>query len=216
MDDRQNIDEMQSMDDRQSLGERQSDGQGKNERQGMDERQEKLSRYISYLLRHHPESAGINTDGEGWADVDELIAGMRKTGREIDLPLLEKIVREDEKGRYSFSEDRSRIRANQGHSFPVRIAMMPAAPPETLYHGTAQKFAARIKNEGICKMSRQYVHLSPDPQTAARVGARHGEPCVFAVSAGKMSRDGYAFYLSENGVWQTDEVPPAYLKIYSL
>lgn len=171
-----------------------------------------LSKYISYLLRHNPSDAGVALDKEGWADTEELLAGIRRKGRKIDLQLLEKIVQDDEKGRYSFSSDKTRIRANQGHSIPVHVAMTAAVPPEILYHGTAEQFAERICAEGIKKMSRQFVHLSPDIATACKVGQRHGKVCVFAVKAGEMAKDGFVFFLSANGVWQSEDIPPAYIE----
>ena len=170
-----------------------------------------VSKYISLILRHKPEVIGIALDSHGWADVDELLAGV---GRQypIDRDMLEEIVRTDNKQRYSFSEDGTKIRANQGHSVPVDVELAAAEPPETLYHGTADRFAASIESRGLIPGSRLYVHLSPDMETAVKVGSRHGKPVVYLVDAGRMSRDGCIFYLSVNGVWLTKEVPAQYLK----
>lgn len=168
------------------------------------------SKFISLILRHKPEAIGIKLDEHGWADVDELISGVSAT-RLFDMAMLEEIVATDEKRRYSFSEDKRLIRANQGHSVPVDVELRRVAPPEYLYHGTCERFVPSIEEQGLRRMSRLYVHLSSDADTAMKVGARHGKPVVLRVSAGEMERDGYAFFLSENGVWLTESVPPKYI-----
>ena len=169
------------------------------------------SRYLCRLLRHEPELAGLTVDRHGWADVDELIRCVGKTHL-IDRELLEKIVREDSKTRYAFSPDGTKIRCNQGHSIPVDVEMVEAVPPENLWHGTGEKSVERIREQGILPMTRQYVHLSPDRETAFTVGKRHGKPFVFSVRAGAMFRDGIPFWISANGVWQVKYVPPEYLE----
>ena len=171
----------------------------------------KLSVFISLILRHKPETIGITLDENGWEDVAELIKGINASGRRIDMPLLEEIVRTDNKQRYSFNEDRTLIRANQGHSINVDVELKECEPPEQLFHGTGERFAAAIRKEGLKPMSRLYVHLSKDRDTAEKVGARHGKPHIFFVHSGKMFRQGYKFYLSENGVWLTESVPPEFL-----
>lgn len=171
----------------------------------------KLSVFISLILRHKPEAAGITLDEHGWANVDELIKGINSAGYRIDMPLLEEIVKTDNKQRYSFSEDKTLIRANQGHSVKVDVGLKECEPPEQLFHGTGERFAAAIRKEGLKPMSRLYVHLSKDRETAEKVGARHGKPHIFFVHSGKMFRQGYKFYLSENGVWLTESVPPEFL-----
>ena len=169
------------------------------------------SRYISLILRHKPEAAGITLDEHGWANVSELIAGVRRT-RPFDMEMLEEIVRTDEKQRYSFSDDKSLIRANQGHSIPVDVELPVVAPPEFLYHGTGEKYVSSIDAQGLLPRSRLYVHLSPDVETAKTVGSRHGRPVVYTVLSGKMAEDGMVFYRSVNGVWLTKSVPARYLK----
>ena len=169
------------------------------------------SKFISLILRHKPEVIGISLDEHGWAKVDELIAGIAKT-RKFNMDMLEEIVRPDEKQRYSFNEDRTLIRANQGHSIPVDVELEEAEPPEELWHGTGEKFTASIEAQGLIPKSRLYVHLSKDEDTAVRVGQRHGKPVLYIVRAGEMRRDGYQFYLSRNGVWLTKEVPVKYLR----
>lgn len=171
-----------------------------------------LSKFLAYILRHNPSAVGISLDERGWADMDELIKGINATGRSIDRDLLEQIVREDKKGRYSFNEDKSKIRANQGHSVDVRVEMAECAPPDTLYHGTAKKFLASIKDSGICRRSRRFVHLSGDIKTAFAAGSRYGEPIVLVIDAKRMVADGYRFWLSINGVWQSSDIPWKYVK----
>ena len=171
-----------------------------------------LSIFISLLLRHKPQAAGIELDEHGWADVDELIAGINSTGRQITREILEEIVASDSKQRYSLDADHRLIRANQGHSIPVDVELKEKNPPEILYHGTAEKFLENIFKKGLMPMNRLYVHLSPDVETAEKVGRRHGEPVIYLVDAGQMHRDGSLFYLSANGVWLTKTVPAPYLK----
>jgi putative RNA 2'-phosphotransferase len=169
------------------------------------------SKFISLILRHKPEAIGITLDEHGWANVDELIAGIAKT-QPIDMAMLEQIVAEDEKQRYSFNEDKTLIRANQGHSIPVDVELEEKEPPEILYHGTGAKYVSSIDEQGLMPKSRLYVHLSSDEDTAKKVGQRHGKPVIYVVKSGKMFCDGYRFYKSVNGVWLTKEVPLSYLE----
>ena len=169
------------------------------------------SKFISLILRHRPEVIGITLDEHGWADVDELISGVSKTHR-LNREILERIVAEDEKQRYSFSEDGKLIRANQGHSVPVDVELEEVVPPEVLYHGTGVKYKDSIDAQGLIPKSRLYVHLSGDPETARKVGQRHGKPVVYKVHAAEMHRDGYRFFRSVNGVWLTKAVPNKYLE----
>ena len=169
-----------------------------------------ISKYISLILRHKPEVIGISLDEHGWANVDELIEGVSKT-HPIDMAVLEQIVSEDEKQRYSFNEDKTLIRANQGHSIPVDVELEEKQPPEILYHGTGEKYVSSINEQGLIPKSRLYVHLSKDEETAVKVGQRHGKPVIYKVKSGDMYRDGYKFFRSVNGVWLTKNVPVKYL-----
>ena len=169
------------------------------------------SKYISLILRHKPEVIGITLDEHGWANVEELIAGIQKT-HHIDRALLEEIVQTDSKQRYSFNEDKTLIRANQGHSIPVDVELPVKEPPEILWHGTGEKYVASIDQKGLLPKSRLYVHLSADEETAENVGKRHGKPVIYKVLSGRMTRDGYIFYQSVNGVWLTMNVPVQYLE----
>ena len=175
----------------------------------------KTSRYIALILRHKPETIGIALDAHGWANVKELIKGVSKK-YPIDMDILEEIVRTDEKQRYSFNEDHTLIRANQGHSIPVDVELEEVEPPEYLYHGTAWKYVSSIAASGLMPKSRLYVHLSEDIDTAIDVGKRHSKenelPVVYRIKSGFMHRDGFKFYKSVNGVWLTEEVPNEYME----
>ena len=170
------------------------------------------SKFISLILRHKPGTIGISLDEHGWADVQELIAGINASGNhQLDMDLLEEIVRTDEKQRYSFNEDHTLIRANQGHSIPVDVELEEMIPPAILYHGTGEKYVASIDREGLIPKSRLYVHLSSDEETARKVGSRHGKPVIYTVDCAAMTADGYQFFLSANHVWLTKAVPAEYL-----
>lgn len=172
---------------------------------------DKLSVFLSLVLRHKPEAAGIVLDKNGWTNVEELIEGVKKTGRNINKTLLQEIVRTDQKGRYTFNEDKTMIRANQGHSVLVDVELKEQIPPDILYHGTATRFLKNIQKEGLKPMSRLYVHLSKEKETALKVGERHGEPVVLKIDAKAMYENGEKFYLSANGVWLTKSVAVCYL-----
>ena len=170
-----------------------------------------VSKYMSLILRHKPDAIGITLDEHGWANVDELIAGIAKDN-EFNMEILEEIVRTDEKQRYSINEDKTLIRANQGHSIPVDVELEELVPPEILWHGTGEKYVTSIDKQGLIPKSRLYVHLSKDEETAINVGSRHGKPVIYLVSAKKTYEDGYKFYRSVNGVWLTKGVPLQYLQ----
>ena len=170
-----------------------------------------LGRYVALILRHKPETIGISLDEHGWANVSELVEGIAKD-REFNLDMLEEIVATDNKNRYSFNEDHTLIRANQGHSIPVDVELEEEVPPMILYHGTGEKYVSSIDERGLIHKSRLYVHLSPDEETAIKVGRRHGKPIVYIVDSGKMHKDGFVFYRSVNGVWLTKVVPEKYMR----
>ncbi len=168
-----------------------------------------VSKFLSLVLRHRPEAAGVTLDREGWVRIDDLLAGCAAHGIAITRLELLDIVRGSDKQR--FAVDRERIRANQGHSVAVELGLPPSVPPVTLFHGTVARFIASIRREGLLPGSRTHVHLSPDPETARRVAVRRGQPVVLVVDAGAMTAAGLPFYRSENGVWLTERVPPRYL-----
>ncbi|WP_278712971.1 RNA 2'-phosphotransferase [Eubacterium ventriosum] len=170
-----------------------------------------VSRYISFILRHRPQDIGISLDEHGWANVDELIKGINNRWS-FNMEDLERIVRNDDKQRYSFNQDKTLIRANQGHSIPVDVELEKKNPPEILWHGTGKKYVESIDQEGLIPKTRLYVHLSSDYDTAIKVGKRHGEPVIYKVDTKRMTEDGYEFFLSVNGVWLTKRVPALYLE----
>ena len=170
------------------------------------------SKFLSLILRHEPAKFGVVLDEAGWADVAALLAACRRQGRAIDRALLEQIVATNDKERFSFDATGTRIRANQGHSVEVELGYEPASPPALLYHGTATRFAAAIRAEGLKKMARHHVHLSADEATARTVGQRHGKPVVLAIDAAAMVGDGFSFFLSTNGVWLVDHVPAKFIR----
>lgn len=171
-----------------------------------------VSKFISLVLRHKPEKIGITLDEHGWANVEDLIDGVSKE-YPFNFEMLEEIVATDNKQRYSFNEDKTLIRANQGHSIPVDVELEEAVPPEYLYHGTGEKYRKSICEMGLVSKSRLYVHLSDNTDTALSVGKRHGKPVILQVDAARMHRDGFKFYLSKNGVWLVDHVPTSYFTI---
>jgi putative RNA 2'-phosphotransferase len=170
---------------------------------------------LSLVLRHKPQEIGLTLDKHGWADVDELLLCLKRSGCNLNFKTLEKIVNENDKHRYSFNDDKTKIRANQGHSIPVDVELKKATPPELLYHGTASRFLGSIRNSGIQKSGRIHVHLSSDYKTALNVGIRHGKPVVLTVMSGKMHDDGFEFFLSENGVWLCENVPVKYIQEFA-
>lgn len=171
----------------------------------------KISKFLSYVLRHDPQSIGLVLDGNGWARIGELIQCASEHGRTFSFSKLKEVVDTSDKKRFIISEDGDRIRANQGHSIKIDLALAAAEPPEKLYHGTATRFLDSIFKVGLCSQNRQHVHLSKNTETALQVGQRHGKPVVLEIDAQRMHRDSYVFYCSDNGVWLTEAVPPLYL-----
>lgn len=175
-----------------------------------------LSKYLSLHLRHQPRAIGLTLEPGGWVAIEALLSA---SAIYSDLPvpltreLLETIVAMSDKQRFAISPDGQRIRANQGHSVPIDLQLTPQAPPERLYHGTAEPALAAIQAEGLKKMARHHVHLSTNPETAKAVGSRHGHPVLFEVAAAMMHRNGFCFFCSDNGVWLVDQVPVAYLSL---
>ena len=173
----------------------------------------KISKYLSRHLRHRPEDLGLTLEPGGWVEVEALLEASGRRGFRISRPELEEVVARNDKRRFAFDNSGDRIRAQQGHSVPVDLGLVPADPPPELYHGTGERSAESIRKKGLQKMRRHHVHLSADPDTATRVGRRHGKPVVLVVDAGAMRRDRWTFYRSGNGVWLVDHVPPEYLRL---
>lgn len=177
------------------------------------ERHVRISKYLSLHLRHRPQALGLTLGPGGWVDIEALLTAARKRGMQISRTDLDEVVASNDKQRFAISDDGLQIRANQGHSVSVDLELKPTAPPAVLYHGTGEGSVLSIQRDGLKKMRRHHVHLSPDAETARRVGMRHGRPSIFTLDAAQMAADGHIFYVSENGVWLTDSVPSRYLKL---
>jgi putative RNA 2'-phosphotransferase len=173
----------------------------------------KKSRYLSLILRHRPEAVGLKLGRGGWVDVDVLLQALSAHGRGMSRDELTSVVEQNDKRRFSFSEDGRRIRANQGHSIPVDLGLQPTTPPPRLYHGTVERALSGIMRNGLQRKSRHHVHLSPDTKTARKVGARRGEPLILEIDAAAMAAAGHEFFVSENGVWLTESVPVQFLSL---
>lgn len=171
-----------------------------------------LSKLLSYVLRHRPEHLGLELDGNGYVGVEALLAALHAQEHLVSAEQLERVVATSEKRRFGFDESKTRLRALQGHSLHVDLALEPVEPPALLYHGTVERFLERILEQGLVPKARQHVHLSRDLETARQVGSRRGDPIILEIAAAAMHDAGHIFFLSENGVWLTERVPPAYLK----
>jgi putative RNA 2'-phosphotransferase len=172
----------------------------------------KADRFLSLILRHKPESAGIILDKNGWTNVDVLISKLQDLGYDIDDDILYDIVDTNDKQRFKFSEDYTKIRASQGHSVDVDLQLKSQVPPVVLYHGTVESALKGIFKDGLKRVKRHAVHLSHETVTATKVGSRRGDAIILEIDSKKMYADGIKFYKSENGVWLVEEVPPKYIK----
>lgn len=178
----------------------------------MNKKVVEISKFLSYILRHHPEAIGISLDPDGWVEITTLLSAAQSDGKEISHALLLEVVASNDKKRFSISDDGLRIRAAQGHSVGnVEIKYQATTPPELLYHGTATRFIASIMQQGLIPGSRQYVHLSADLGTAKKVGSRHGVPTILQVAASEMQAAGFEFFQADNGVWLCKNVPVEFL-----
>ncbi|MGK7944190.1 MAG: RNA 2'-phosphotransferase [Microcystaceae cyanobacterium] len=178
-----------------------------------EKRLTKISRFLSYHLRHAPEKLGLELQPGGWVSVVKLLKAAHSRQFPITLTELERVVQQNEKKRFSFDETKTKIRANQGHSVTIDLQLIPLIPPPILYHGTHRKAVKKILKEGLKKMSRHHVHLSDNKETASQVGARRGKPVIFQVNAQQMTEDSLLFYCSDNNVWLVDYVAPQYLSL---
>lgn len=172
----------------------------------------KVSKSMSYVLRHRPDAIGIRLEEHGWVDVEHLIDAFACDGQAYSRALIERVVAESDKQRFEFSDDGNKIRARQGHSVPVDLGYPPAVPPDVLYHGTATRFLDSILRQGLAKGKRHHVHLSTNKDTMLAVAQRHGKPVLLEIDAKRMHDDGREFFVTGNGVWLTDSVPPSYLR----
>ena len=169
----------------------------------------KISKYLSFILRHQPDSIGLELSDEGWTNIKELIGKTRKF--KLTRELINTVVENNDKKRFLISEDGERIKANQGHSIEVKLELEPVTPPDFLLHGTAERFLESILREGLTKQKRHHVHLSETQKTALSVGGRYGQPILLKIDSKLMHEDGFEFYKTENSVWLVDHVPAKYL-----
>ncbi|WMS85911.1 RNA 2'-phosphotransferase [Pleionea litopenaei] len=174
----------------------------------------KRSKFLSLVLRHQPQKIGLTLDESGWADVSELLTKMNDHGMALTLEELDIVVNDNDKQRFKYSDDRKKIRASQGHSLKVNLALASTQPPAILFHGTAKKNLDAIFRQGLLKRDRHHVHLTENTSTALKVGERYGDPILLKIDALAMYGDGFLFYCSDNHVWLTDTVPPQYIYIY--
>jgi putative RNA 2'-phosphotransferase len=172
-----------------------------------------ISKTLSKTLRHKPERLGLKLSVSGWVSVQDLLQALERKGFVLSHSELEQVVLQNDKQRFSFDASKQNIRANQGHSIAVDLGLTPLEPPAVLYHGTTHGNLPSILETGLTRMRRHHVHLSPDTQTALKVGSRHGKPVILEVAALEMHQTGLVFFCSENGVWLTDSVPPAFLRV---
>jgi len=172
-----------------------------------------ISKSLSYVLRHRPDSVGIELETGGWIAVEALLSAFAQAGSPLTVESLREVVATSDKQRFELSDDGSRIRARQGHSVPIELGYEPATPPVVLYHGTAERNLNSILEKGLIKGRRHHVHLSTNRQTMIQVAMRHGKPVLLAVQAGQMHADGHAFFVTRNNVWLTEHVPPKYIAV---
>jgi len=182
---------------------------------GGGDRRTGWSKYLSYVLRHAPGSIGLSLGAGGWVRIDDLLTRCREARRPITREELDEVVASGSKQRFAISPDGTMIRASQGHSVAVNLELSAVEPPEFLFHGTVARSLFAIRADGLRRMKRNHVHLSPDPETARIVGRRRGAPHVLRIAAGAMHRAGHVFHLADNGVWLTEHVPPNYISDHS-
>jgi putative RNA 2'-phosphotransferase len=179
----------------------------------MEQQLKHISKFMSLVLRHKPETIGLQLDENGWVSVAELIEKLNAKGTTVNIDIINTVVDTNDKKRFAFNEDKTMIRANQGHSIEVELNLKAVTPPDVLYHGTASRFVESILKEGLQKQQRQQVHLSLLQETATAVGSRHGKPVILNINAKAMTEAGFVFYLSDNGVWLVDSVPVEYITV---
>ncbi len=171
----------------------------------------KISKTLSYWLRHAPEKGDLTLDTKGWAPLNDVYAALAREGLPSDFNTLMTVVQDNDKKRFEFNFDFSAIRARQGHSIEIDLDLKPSVPPVVLYHGTTSKVVGQIMKQGLSKMNRHHVHLSGDRETARKVGSRRGAPVILVIDCKSMLAAGHKFYVTDNGVWLTDEVPAKYI-----
>ncbi len=179
-----------------------------------EKRKTKISKFLSLVLRHKPEEIGLILDENGWANINDLLEKSAKVNNAFTFEELTEVVETNDKKRFAFDETESKIRASQGHSLKVDVGFEKKMPPKILYHGTAERNVKAILENGLKKIARHHVHLSSETETARNVGTRYGKPVIFKIDTTAMLAENFKFYVSANGVWLTDEVPPKFLEVY--
>lgn len=169
------------------------------------------SKFLALILRHKPEKIGLKLDKQGWANIEELFQQAKKAKFRLNHEELLYIVEHNNKKRFAINEAGTHIRASQGHSIEIDLGYKAEVPPAMLYHGTVEKFMPSILEKGLLKGNRHHVHLSPDIDTAKNVGSRRGKPVILLIQSRAMYHAGHPFFVSQNGVWLTEHVPPEFL-----
>ncbi|MDR8393965.1 RNA 2'-phosphotransferase [Aliifodinibius sp. S!AR15-10] len=174
----------------------------------------KTSKFLSYILRHHPESIGLEVDRQGWAHLPSLVEKANNSGRSVSEDIIQKIIAQSDKQRFRLSDDGNYIRAGYGHSIDVDLDLDPIRPPDVLYHGTAKKNLDSILAKGLHPGSRNLVHLSANISDAMEVGSRHGRPYLLTIASLKMYNAGHPFYQSDSepNIWLVESVPPPFIE----
>ncbi len=179
----------------------------------MKDKTKRISKFLSYVLRHNPAEIDLNLDSNGWVSIAQLISNANAHGKDINRKLIEQVVVTNDKQRFAISDDGKMIRANQGHSVEINLDIEPTVPPAVLLHGSAEKNLGLITSDGLKKMNRHHVHLSECEETASAVGQRYGKLVLLEVDTIKMISDGYEFFKSENDVWLVESVPSQYISV---
>lgn len=173
----------------------------------------RLSKEISYALRHAPWEYELEMDEEGWVPVLQLLDALHRKNdwKRLTQEDIQQMINASDKKRHEIVGDR--IRAFYGHSIPMKISKIESKPPEILYHGTARRFVKSIMDNGLSPQGRQYVHLSQDIETAQNVGKRHDDkPCILIIDALRAWNDGISFYYGNEKVWLADAISSIYIK----
>jgi len=178
-----------------------------------EQKYKKISKSLSDVLRHRPDTVDLELGEGGWVPVEDLLKAFKRNNKTLSLELLKTVVAENDKKRFEFSEDECQIRARQGHSAEVDLGYESATPPDILYHGTATRYLEPIFQKGLIKGRRHHVHMSTNKETMLQVGMRHGKAVLLAIDAKRMATDGHEFFVTGNDVWLTDHVPQRYISL---
>lgn len=179
----------------------------------LNNQQVQLSKFLSLILRHNPSVVGLELDPEGWVDTKQLIDAINRTpNHSIDMELLQHIVAHNNKNRFGFNQDQTRIRANQGHSLDINLGYDPIQPPEYLYHRANTQSVQKFLTHGIQSKHKKHAYMGASPQEAHKFGHWRGQPVLLRIHAQRMHQDGFQFYHSQSGIWLTEKIPPKYIE----